>query len=280
VTVNGGDTDSLPADHHRSADAPSAEAERTAYRHRLDVFLASRDAGEALTADSLRRGIRLDAVVDAAAKTAGYADAALSIVYEEYRPPLHCRESCCYCCCKPGVLVSIPELVRILDHVHATFEAGAISDVALRARRYAAQLEGRSFDDPTNASVPCPLLAGSRCSVYECRPLVCRGYNSTDVDACRAAHDDANATVPIFAILKDVTDGTTVGAARSLEAAGCNHALVDLGTALNIALGAGAGASQAILDDGSIVSAAENRSHVGDLWASVRETARQLHINV
>ena len=85
---------------------------------------------------------------------------------------------------------------------------------------YAAQMEGRRFEDPLNESVPCPLLVEGRCSVYEVRPLICRGYNSTNVDACRKAHDDADVLVPTFAMLKDVTDGATVGAGRRLKAAG------------------------------------------------------------
>lgn len=258
----------------------SAEVERTAYRQRLETFLASRDAGNALTFDSLKAGIRLQTVLSAATDVASYADEALAIVNDEYRPSLHCKKGCCYCCCKPGVLTSIPELLRILDHVRATFGEDAISQLSERGRRYAAQIEGRSFNDPVDQSVPCPLLVDGCCSVYEVRPLVCRGYNSTNVDACRTAHGDRTARVPIFAVLKDVTDGATVGAAQCLEAAGFNDSLVDLGSALNIALSSGDGFSEAIVDGGAALSSAENSSWLKELWTEVRETARRVGVEI
>lgn len=254
----------------------SAEVERLAYAHRLDAFLSSRDAAQTLTLDALRAGIRLETVVSAAATLAQYADEALAIVNEEYGPRLDCKEGCSYCCCKPGVLASIPELLRILDHVHSTFSAADVSALGERARRYAAQMTGRNVSDLVNDSVPCPLLAAGRCSVYDARPLVCRGYNSTSVDTCRQAHDDASVLVPIFAVLKDVTDGTTVGAAQSLKTAGVNDSLVDLGLAMNIALAAGGGFSEAVVGGSADLVPAENRSWVSDLWTRVSETARQI----
>jgi Fe-S-cluster containining protein len=256
----------------------SAEVDRIAHQQRIEVFLASRDAGDTLTLDSLRAGIRLETVISAAADAAQYADEAIGIVRDEYRPVLHCKEGCSYCCCKPGVLTTVPELLRILDHVQSTFRPDAVSALSQRARRYASQIEGRSFDDPTDESVPCPLLLDGRCSVYEVRPLVCRGYNSTDVDACRKAHEDADELVPIFSVIKDVTDGTTVGIAERLKSAGFNDSLVDLGSALNIALAAGDGFSADLIDGGTALLPAENSSWVRNLSDRVHETARQVGI--
>jgi Fe-S-cluster containining protein len=175
-------------------------------------------------------------------------------------------------------LTLVPEFLRILEHVQSTFSADAIAAVAERARRYASQIEGRSVDDPTDESVPCPLLLDGRCSVYEVRPLVCRGYNSTSVDACRRAHEDAGELVPIFSVIKDVTDGATVGAAQELKAAGFNDSLVDLGSALNVALAAGDSFSESIIEGGRALGPAENSSWVANLWARVCETAR--HVGV
>lgn len=271
---------SAPAGIDRQVDELSAEIDRMAYRQRLDTFLASRDAGKSLTLDALRAGIRLETVTGAAATIAEYADEALAIVKEEYRPPLHCSEGCSYCCCKPGVLTSIPELLRILDHVRSSFHPDAIAALRERARRYVAQIEGRSFNDRVDESVPCPLLVDARCSVYEFRPLVCRGYNSTNVDACRGAHEDANVLVPIFSVLKDVTDGATVGAAQALRKAGFNDALVDLGTSLDIALDAGDGFPETIVDGDPALKPAENTSWVVNLWARVRKTARSVGVKL
>jgi Fe-S-cluster containining protein len=37
---------------------------------------------------------------------------------------------------------------------------------------------------------PCAFLANGRCSIYEVRPLVCRGYNSLSKERCEAYHYD------------------------------------------------------------------------------------------
>jgi uncharacterized protein len=260
-----------------SSDADlQARAEREAQRQRVDAFLASRDAGESLTSDALDRGIDVPAVVAAATSVADYTDRALAIVEEEYRPALQCREGCAYCCCKPGVLVTVPELLRVLSAVDERFDADARTQLGSRAERYVKQIEGRHFNDAFDESVPCPLLVDSRCSVYDVRPLVCRGYNSTSVEACRAAHGDARQLIPIFTVLKDVTDGATVGMSQSLRQAGVNDAMLDLGSALNAALTSNQEFAAAILAGSPEYAEVEDGSWVGNLWARVQESAREL----
>lgn len=258
------------------SDAFAREVERRAYRQRLDVFVSSREAGLSLTADGLQSGVSLLRLIDTAADVAGYADEAIAIVNEEYRPPLDCKAGCSYCCRKPGVLVTIPELLRIVEHLHAACDENAVDSVRQRARAYVTELAGRGFDQPTNESFPCPLLRDDRCSVYDIRPLTCRGYNSTSVEACRQAHDSQEVTVPLFALIKDVTDGATVGTATTLRAAGFNDSLVDLGTALSIALENPAGFSEAVVGGADALRAAANSTWVDALWTQVRETARQV----
>jgi Fe-S-cluster containining protein len=174
------------------------------------------------------------------------------------------------------VLATIPEFLRLLRHVRSTFSENDRDALRARTERYASQLRGRSFDEAVDEVVPCPLLVDGRCAAYDVRPLVCRGYNSTNVAACQAASTDASATVPIFAVLKDVTDGTTVGVAQALEEEGLNAALVDLGTALHIALHAsGCDDLTDVLSGASALAPAENHSLVADLWAAVKATAAE-----
>jgi Fe-S-cluster containining protein len=269
----------MSGDMSARVDQLTVEVERIAFRRRLETFFASRDAGRSLTTDSLTRGIRLQAIVSAAASVAEFADEALAIVQEEYRPRLHCKDGCHYCCCKPGVLASIPELLRVLERVHSTFSVADVVALRERAKTYGGQVAGKNVNDPIDESVPCPLLVDGRCSVYDVRPLVCRGYNSTDVDACRNAHSDRSARVPIFAMLKDVTDGATVGAAQSLKAAGFNDSLIDLGTALQLALASGDAFFQSIMEDHAVLAPAENSSWVTELLNEVQRAARQVGFN-
>jgi Fe-S-cluster containining protein len=263
-------------------DEPSSElvdaAERLAFRQRLEAFVASRDAGYTLTLDALRAGISLRTVVDSATDVTRFADDAIEIVKEEYHPSLDCKEGCSYCCCKPGVLVSVPEFVRILDHVRAAFSAADKSALTRRARAYAAQLHGRNFNDFVDDSVPCPFLDEGRCSVYAIRPLGCRGYNSTSVDACRDAHTNADNLVPIFSVIKDVTDGATVGVSQCLQNAGGNDALLDLGTAIGIALHSADEVIADVLTGGRALAEAADSTWVSELWSRVRELARQAGI--
>jgi Fe-S-cluster containining protein len=261
-----------------STDWMSREVERRATAQRLDVFLSSREVGYTLASDALDHGQSADRLIDLAGGLADYADAAIDIVREEYRPALDCREGCSYCCCKPGVLISVPELLRIVDHVQNTFTADAINAVRDKARAYVQQLDGRSFDALTNESFPCPLLSGGRCSVYQIRPLTCRGYNSTSVDACRQAFDSTGCLVPIFSVIKDVTDATTVGAATRLREIGADDALVDLGTALDIALAADRRFADRVAGGEPLLLAAHNVSWVDDVWTRVRETATELGV--
>jgi Fe-S-cluster containining protein len=261
-------------------DVTEREIERAAYRERLDTFLASRDAGRALTYDALRSGITLKAVADGVRRVAEYADEALAIVKEEYRPPLHCKAGCSYCCCKPNVLASVPEVVNIVAFVKEMFSTDARRDLEARTRQYWTQMEGRPVEDPTSESVPCPLLVDGRCSVYEVRPLICRGYNSTDVESCRRAHDDATVLVPTFALLKDVATGATIGAAQQLKAAGVNDAMVDLGTALRTVLEADDHFLERVVDGHANFEPAENRSWGLELWTDVCRTARAIGVEV
>lgn len=274
----------LPMQHmrinaHEAADQFALEVERLAYRQRLDVFLPSREAGAALTSDALRTGIRLESVVRVAADVAAYSDEAIQIVKDDYRPVLHCKKACTYCCRKPGVLVSVPELLRVLDYVRTHFDDPVVSALRERSTRYAAQVDGRDVNQPSAESVPCPLLVDDLCSVYEARPLVCRGYNSTDVEACRRAHDDPDILVPTFAPLKDVTDGATVGMVQRLAAAGFSEAMVDLGSALHVAL-ADDGCAEAIVRGEQDLTPVERRSWVAELWTLVSETAASVGVRV
>lgn len=247
---------------------------RAAYRQRVDAFMACRDAGRDVTLDSLRAGITLTVITGSAKEVAAFCDEARQIIADEYQPVLACQEGCAYCCRKPGVLVTLPELLRLLCHVEG-LEDRARSDVAERARAYAAALGGRSFDAPTDASVPCPLLVDERCSAYDVRPLVCRGYNSTDAAACRRAHDDSRHGVPIFAPLKDVSDGASVGVVEALADAGRDEGMFDLGTALHLALTGGWSAA-ALAGDTSRLSSACNATWARDLRNQVQAVAREL----
>ena len=249
--------------------------ERLAYRMRASVFEQSRNAGQAITSKQVGVGdTSVGDMSSSAAHLADCADQLTASIKNRFRPRLDCKEGCSYCCRKPGVLVAVPELVRILQYVRANFSVAEQDQLANRAKRYGAQMKGRNCDDPTDESVPCPLLVDDRCSVYEVRPLVCRGYNSTDVNACRTAHNHSGTFVPIFALLKDVTDGITVGSVQELESRGFNGAMIDLGLGLGLSLAAGSGVEDRIVAGDNLLFPAENKSWARDLLDQVRRASQ------
>jgi Fe-S-cluster containining protein len=221
-----------------------------------------------------------EAALRGAEDLAQYVDDAIAIVQEEYQPVLACSEGCSHCCCKPGVLVSVPELHRILDYVDRHYDEDERQALATRADNYMKALDGQSPHAATDVVVPCPLLTHERCAVYELRPLTCRGYNSTDATACLKARTNQDVLVPIVAVVKDVADGATVGAATSLRRTDLNAAMVDLGTALYLACGDASMRGERLLLLSGVLTVAEHSTWTDDLWDAVRHIAWQCGVSV
>jgi Fe-S-cluster containining protein len=243
-------------------------------QRRATAFLESREAGMAIVGLALEGGVTVTSLTAAAENTASFADDAIRLVQERLLPAVECRPGCSYCCRKPGVLVTLPELLRVLEHVRTTFTVSQTVDLRTRATQYADQIAGHHFNDPLSGSVPCPLLVDERCSVYEVRPLVCRGFNSMSAEACRRAHDSVQYLIPIFALLKDVTDGATVGIAHRLKELGMRNSVVDLGSALHTALSAGQPDLDSLLADERVLESVEDPDWVDALWDRFRDVNR------
>jgi Fe-S-cluster containining protein len=273
----GSEAGSPPAAPQRTAMPDAETVQQAAYRLRIQVFELSRTVALALAEKELEAAGDTPALVNSAARVATYTDQMIATLNERYKPALDCREGCSFCCRKPGVLASAPELLRVLDHVNQTFSETERAALAERARSYAQRMEGRDVNAPLDESVPCPLLVNERCSVYSARPLVCRGYNSTSVEACRTAHERSTGLVPIFALIKDVSDGATVGLEQQVGSHGLNDAMLDLGRALNIAFSAPEEDFQrSIAQAGGALAAAENKTWVSELVARVNDTAKEI----
>ena len=87
-----------------------------------------------------------------------------------------CRTGCAWCCHLP-VMTSPPEVRLAWAHARGAMPPETLEAIAA---------EARVLD--TSVPRPCPFLVEDRCSVYAARPLACRGWNSTDADACRRAY--------------------------------------------------------------------------------------------
>jgi len=102
---------------------------------------------------------------------------------------LACQLGCAHCCYQP-VGVTAPEVFAIHDHLRARLSPDALAAVAERVHAADASARGKSAAERLSPELPCPFLQQDRCSIYEVRPLACRGKNSLDAEACeRTLHD-------------------------------------------------------------------------------------------
>jgi Fe-S-cluster containining protein len=93
-----------------------------------------------------------------------------------------CAPGCDFCCYLP-VDVLAPEAFRITAHLEQTCSPEALSTLVYRLGAQGQHGFGIR---------PCVFLANGRCSIYEVRPMVCRGYNSLSKERCEAYHHDAS----------------------------------------------------------------------------------------
>jgi hypothetical protein len=119
---------------------------------------------------------------------------------------LACRAGCSHCCYQ-AVGVSAPEVFAIYDHLLQTRSAEELEATADRIRLADDATRGMAPADRLSPQLPCPFLEAERCSIYEVRPLACRGKNSLDAALCertlrdadsRAAFLDGTLSVPCY----------------------------------------------------------------------------------
>ena len=120
----------------------------------------------------------------------------------ESRPALACRAGCAHCC-HSMVSVLPQEAFALAAHVETAtpeperdaLKARVIAHAERTARMGgAARMRGR---------IACPFLDGTTalCRIHAARPLTCRGMNSVDEAACRAALDDPSADIAVPTVL-------------------------------------------------------------------------------
>ncbi len=99
------------------------------------------------------------------------------------RASVACRAGCDHCC-HQVVGVTAPEAFAIVDHVRRTWSLAEVSALATRVAEAYQRSRGLSSAQRFSPEHPCPLLHAGKCSVYEVRPLACRGVNSLSAADC------------------------------------------------------------------------------------------------
>jgi len=100
-----------------------------------------------------------------------------------------CKKGCSWCCFKQ-VGVSPLEVFLIAEHLKNKRIEISLEDMKSRLTALDRQTNGLSSEARLAAQLPCAFLVEDSCSIYEVRPLACRGGNSIDADLCRRHVED------------------------------------------------------------------------------------------
>jgi hypothetical protein len=153
-------------------------------------------------------------------------------------PPIACRKGCWHCCAQI-VGATIPEILRIAQLIRTHWTTEEQAALGNRIEEFIAAstpfLSGKSDVKPRHA---CPLLQDSACSVWDARPFICRGANSTDVNLCIRKREDPSSeiNVPQIPAQYFASIYARTGFRRSLKRFGLDAGLYDLASGLKIAL--------------------------------------------
>jgi len=109
-----------------------------------------------------------------------------------------CRAGCDHCCYQ-SVGVTPPEALAIFDHLSRTLSDAELARVATHVAARRAETRGLSAAERFSPGHPCAFLAGGRCTIYQVRPLSCRGMNSLDAAACERRLRDPEARAAFLA---------------------------------------------------------------------------------
>ena len=111
---------------------------------------------------------------------------------------LACRAGCGGCC-SSHVGVEVAEAFTLYRYLQDTLEPDRLDTVIARVADVAGQVGGLDAGARWEAEIPCAFLdpEAQACTVYAARPLACRGYNSTDLEACDLSTSKRDHSHPI-----------------------------------------------------------------------------------
>ncbi len=96
---------------------------------------------------------------------------------------LACKSGCDHCC-HQVVGVTAAEALTIHAHLEATRSADELERLKTRVAELHERARGLSSAERFSPAHPCAFLEAGSCSIYEVRPLSCRGMNSLDAGEC------------------------------------------------------------------------------------------------
>jgi Fe-S-cluster containining protein len=241
-----------PAAQTRVNASPRLRCEgRTSTLRRVRALHVLRQQDEAIAArvradvaSALEPERTLAAVIAAAERAHAALDEAGQRVIDRHALTIACAAGCSYCC-HVHADATVPEILAIARHLHATWSEPSRRALHHRLALHVARVEHLSDDERWAAKIPCALLDDAgRCSIHAARPLRCRAFNASDVEPCREAFHGDNEPAPAqIPRLDRAHDAAEAGYDAALIDAGLSAAAHRLETGLLVALddpGAGA----------------------------------------
>ena len=103
-----------------------------------------------------------------------------------------CQSGCDHCC-HQVVGVSAPEALALFEHLQRTRSPAELERLKAHVVMLHERARGVTSAERFSPEHPCVFLDGGSCSVYEVRPLACRGVNSLDAADCERRLRDPEA---------------------------------------------------------------------------------------
>lgn len=138
-----------------------------------------------------------------------------------------CRSGCSHCC-HQSVGITPLEGFAIVEHLRSTRSADELTGVLSKLEERGSETDGLTAAEQYSPRFPCVFLEGGACSIYEARPLVCRGMNSLDAEACQKRMFDEEARSRFVSDGKDGLCYLEPIAGAKAFSAGLQFALTDL----------------------------------------------------
>ncbi len=147
-----------------------------------------------------------------------------------------CQSGCTYCCMIP-VAASAPEVLAIATFVRERFNEERQAALDCRVEANISATEGMDMNQRDRVRLDCPFLEAGKCTVYEVRPIACRGYSSYSVEDCREDYEHPGTGVEGHANgLRELVFGAIrEGLAIACKSASVEHRLLELVRAYKIA---------------------------------------------
>ena len=147
-----------------------------------------------------------------------------------------CLSGCTYCCMVP-VAASAPEVLAIATFVRERFDEARQAALARRVEANITATEGMDMNQRDRVRMDCPFLEAGECTVYEVRPIACRGVSSYSVEDCREDYEQPGTGVDVHTNgLRELVYGAVrEGLAVACKSTSIEYRLLELVRAYKIA---------------------------------------------